>query len=471
MGDSSLVWAAYATAIATLTGLSSTSLGAGQRFSINPQSSYSIPVVPFVNQLYQNWAVSRFASVVPQKDIALLTPNGQTYDTAYGLYLDNVFIQIPNDPAVEAKINETAAKLTRFRTEIAALKKQAQLDYKSDCPNGIDAFSGEPTTLAEYAAVYYPEIADDVGNLVKEEAVRQELIQENLGGSQLARLNQWRSALNKGESQNVSYPNYNMGVLITDSSTVEGVSDGSTTPNSQASSYENAYIIGGQFNTVAKAWIDSFPPEYPGDRKRYDAGKSTYSIKNITSTSNDWSQFGWSQTTQSTGSDGWIFWQTKKTSTTTVTKHQLSIDRSSFGSGITVSVWGAAQFPINMGQWYQGNPLRTYPVLVNTAGASIKDDVKQQITSVIVGYGIEISFTLVDNAYKEFTGAVTTAKSQGGSLSIFGGIYGSSNGDSSSTTNSWDQIATNDAGKSVTLRAQNVKVPTVLGSVITTISS
>src|SRR3954469_557127 len=109
------------------------------RKSSIPGSKHNLTHLRFVNQLYQNWAVSRFASVVPQKDIALLTPNGQTYDTAYGLYLDNVFIQIPNDPAVEAKINETAAKLTRFRTEIAALKKQAQLDYKSDCPNGIDA--------------------------------------------------------------------------------------------------------------------------------------------------------------------------------------------------------------------------------------------------------------------------------------------------------------------------------------------
>jgi hypothetical protein len=46
MGDASLVWAAYATAIATIGGLSSLSLGANQRFSINPQSTYSIPVVP-----------------------------------------------------------------------------------------------------------------------------------------------------------------------------------------------------------------------------------------------------------------------------------------------------------------------------------------------------------------------------------------------------------------------------------------
>jgi hypothetical protein len=88
-----------------------------------------------------------------------------------------------------------------------------------------------------------------------------------------------------------------------------------------------------------------------------------------------------------------------------------------------------------------------------------------------MGYGVEITFTLLDSAYREFTGAITQAKSKGGHVSIFGGIYGSSDGSYTTTTNSWDQVYTHDGDKTVTLMAKNVKVPLVLGTVITTISS
>jgi hypothetical protein len=103
----------------------------------------------------QNFNVHRFASVVPVKDNPLLTPNGQNYDTAYGLYLDNVFIQIPNDPRIEAQINATSAKLDGFRRQLKDLKKRATLDFFADCPNGIDPFTGLPTTLGEYTSVCF----------------------------------------------------------------------------------------------------------------------------------------------------------------------------------------------------------------------------------------------------------------------------------------------------------------------------
>jgi hypothetical protein len=108
-----------------------------------------------------------------------------------------------------------------------------------------------------------------------------------------------------------------------------------------------------------------------------------------------------------------------------------------------------------------------------------------------MAYGVETTFTLLDSAYKEFTGAITEAKLQNGHLSIFGGIYGSSgkclflrlwmcpgrklikiaDGSYTTSTNSWDQLYTHDGDKTITLRAQNVKVPLVLGTVVTTISS
>ena len=96
-----------------------------------------------------------FASVVPDPDIALLTPTGQTYDTAYGLYLDNVFLQVPNDPRIQAEINATEAKISRFRQELEALEQQAETSFFQDCPNGQDAFTGEPCTLVKYAAVSF----------------------------------------------------------------------------------------------------------------------------------------------------------------------------------------------------------------------------------------------------------------------------------------------------------------------------
>jgi hypothetical protein len=46
MSDSSLVWAAYATGIAVLSGIAS--VGSNQRFAIAPQNTFSIPVVPYV---------------------------------------------------------------------------------------------------------------------------------------------------------------------------------------------------------------------------------------------------------------------------------------------------------------------------------------------------------------------------------------------------------------------------------------
>jgi hypothetical protein len=64
--------------------------------------------------------------------------------------------------------------------------------------------------------------------------------------------------------------------------------------------------------------------------------------------------------------------------------------------------------------------------LVDTAPASVSEDVAQQVSSVIMGYGIETTFTLQSDAYQAVTGAISSAKSSGGSISIFGSLYGSS---------------------------------------------
>jgi hypothetical protein len=142
-----------------------------------------------------------------------------------------------------------------------------------------------------------------------------------------------------------------MPVLQTDASTVISVANGSVLANNVPTSYEASYIIGGQFNQVAKTWIDTFPSDYPYDRTQYDEGRSVYSMSELNSTTNNWSTFGYNSSTQSTGSSGWIFWQTSSSSTSTSTKYTVNITEQSFTKGITVSAWGIGQFPIEFGQW------------------------------------------------------------------------------------------------------------------------
>ncbi|KAN0095013.1 hypothetical protein V8E51_015724 [Hyaloscypha variabilis] len=469
MSGSSLIWATYAAGIATLGGISSSTLGKNQRFSIALQNDFAIPVVPYVNQLYQNFEVYRFASVVPEANIAVLTPTGQTYDQAYALYLDNIAFQAPNDPKIEAELNATAAQLTTLRSTIDNLLSTAENDYLNFVINGQDPLTGDSMSFAQYAAVFYPDLQDDINEIAKIEADREELINESIGVAELALVNNWRNALNQGESTNVSYPNYNMGVLQASSEVVIGVSGGTITANGKPTSYDAGFSIGGDFNTVAGHWIETFPSSYPASSTAYDSGKSTYSIQNFTTEQSNWSDFGYSTATASTGSNGWIFWSTQSTETATATITQVSISEKDFGSGFTVSAWGVGTFPVQYGSWYLGNPTINWPNLVTGATPSITENVKQQIESVVIGYGVEIEFTLTDTAYTAFTGAISSAKSAGGSISVFGSLYGKSGSSSTSTFNPWSNIQTIGSSNTVILRAQNAKVPQVLGTIITTL--
>jgi hypothetical protein len=153
-----------------------------------------------------------------------------------------------------------------------------------------------------------------------------------------------------------------MPVLQADAPTVINVVNGSVLANNVPTSYEASFTIGGQFNQVAKTWIDTFPSEYPYNRTRYDEGCSVYSVQELNSTTNNWSNFGYSSSTQSTGSDGWIFWQTSSSTTTTTTTNTVDINEQSFSKGITVSAWGIGQFPIEFGQWCKFLKLRPSPL-------------------------------------------------------------------------------------------------------------
>ncbi|KAK1756490.1 hypothetical protein QBC47DRAFT_445063 [Echria macrotheca] len=464
------IWAAYAAAIATLAAPAGLGLSSAQRFAVNKQNAFSIPVVPYVNSLYQNWNVYKFASTVPNPTQAVFTDSGQDYDTAYGIYMDNVVIPVPHDASVQAQIDATAKKMADLRVKIREEKAKAEEDYYKDCPNGVDPFTGKPVTQAEYAEAFYPEIADDQKTLTTLGQVRMELESVIAGGAQYARLVQWREALAKGATQNTSYPNFNMPVLAAEEAIVQLVSANTTRTNNQATSYAPAWNLGGNFNRVAQNWISTFPPEYPSDRRRYDQGKSSYSSLTIDITRDNWSRFNWGSATQSTGSSGWIFWKTQNKSTKTWSTSVVSINETSFRSGITVSAWGIGTFPLSTGQWLPGNPLRTWPSLVASAPKSVADDVRDQITSVVVGYGVETTFTLEKSAYDAVVGAISSAKEAGGSLSILGSLYGTSDGSSESTFESWANVRTHKENNTVVLLAHHNRVPVVLGTTITRIS-
>ncbi len=127
--------------------------------------------------------------------------------------------------------------------------------------------------------------------------------------------------------------------------------NGTVLANNQPTSFLPGWTIGGSFNTVAKEWIDTFPKDYPYDRTKYDQGKSTYSTLTVDGTTDNWSEFGYSSSTQTTGSNGWIFWSTKSTTTSTSSQTVVHINQTSFKSGISVSAWGIGTFPIQIGQW------------------------------------------------------------------------------------------------------------------------
>ena len=195
--------------------------------------------------------------------------------------------------------------------------------------------------------------------------------------------------------------------------------------NSAALMYEPAFSIGGDFDTVVKSWVDTFPSAYPNDRTDFDKNATKITIAVSSSQSNSWESLGYSSSTTTTGSSGWIFWSYTNTQTNEEVSTSVNISRSDFSSDISVSLWGQASFPIQFGAWYTGNPVQTFPTL-NAAGKAdpnVKANLLQQFVTVLMAYGVEISFTLTQSAYQLVAEAKSSASSSNGGLSIFGSIY------------------------------------------------
>jgi hypothetical protein len=65
-------------------------------------------------------------------------------------------------------------------------------------------------------------------------------------------------------------------------------------------------------------------------------------------------------------------------------------------------------------------------VLFESANKSVSKDVEEQITGVIMAYGVETSFQLDTHSYQNLSRAIREAKNSGGSMSILGSLYGKS---------------------------------------------
>lgn len=76
-----------------------------------------------------------------------------------------------------------------------------------------------------------------------------------------------------------------------------------------------------------------------------------------------------------------------------------------------------------MSRWYNGNPAATFKTLFANADPSVRKDILEQFTKVLLAYGVEISFKLSKSAFDIVNQVRTTTSSSNSSLSIFGCIY------------------------------------------------
>lgn len=131
---------------------------------------------------------------------------------------------------------------------------------------------------------------------------------------------------------------------------IKGISTGAVESTTDATYYEPAYSIGGSFDSVVANWVKTFPTDYPASRKAYEAGRAF--VSSSTSTSYDWSRFGYSSSTKVlTTGGGWLFWSFRASGSQTDTTQTVDITHNDFTNGISVSAWGIGTFPISKGAW------------------------------------------------------------------------------------------------------------------------
>jgi hypothetical protein len=110
--------------------------------------------------------------------------------------------------------------------------------------------------------------------------------------------------------------------------------------------------------------------------------------------------------------------------------------------------------------------MQRFPILSGSAPPNTTQNLREQVANLIVGYGVEISFTISNNTWDRFYGYVRKAQSGGGHVSLFGNLYGAGGGGAGGSYQPWDNIVMTNSTRGVTLRAQNNKVPTLLGAIL-----
>lgn len=102
---------------------------------------------------------------------------------------------------------------------------------------------------------------------------------------------------------------FNQAVEVAEPLAVSQVAQSSQKPTGDtAPFYDPLFTIGGNLQKDIDSWTSTFPQNYATDRSTYLKGASLYSISKENLTSNTWEQFGFSSSTSTSGSSGWIFW-------------------------------------------------------------------------------------------------------------------------------------------------------------------
>lgn len=104
---------------------------------------------------------------------------------------------------------------------------------------------------------------------------------------------------------------FNQAVEVAEPLAVSNVAQAPKSPRTDSDAppfYEPLFTIGGSLQKDIDSWTSTFPQDYSSDPSTYLKHASRHSISKENLASNTWEQFGFSTTTSTRSSNGWIFW-------------------------------------------------------------------------------------------------------------------------------------------------------------------
>lgn len=168
----------------------------------------------------------------------------------------------------------------------------------------------------------------------------------------------WIKAWQKGASYSKAVDGFNMPVVALSNGQIDGVAKKNKTDDGtkkKAADTNTQYepliqIEGSTFETEAKKWHDTFPKSYPKDLTALDKAQVKGHIDITSNTSTTWQDFGYSKTTTTSGSSGWIFWSDSTTTVTESTTSSIETNVSDFTGGVDIRIWGLNRYPVMYGE-------------------------------------------------------------------------------------------------------------------------